>query len=282
MPQWRKLHVKTTESHDLNDMPDDFTRLMWVLMPLGLDSAGRGMDDSSWLKSKLFPLRRDISFQTIEQSMTWYADRCMIIRYEVDGRSYFFVPTFAKYQGKTDREAASLIPDPVKPTKRSRSRPTHDLLTTKSSSDAEVDSDAEESGGAGAHPPESKNGRLLPAPIKTFIDSGGKFKKDKREKAIAFILENVKDTPESLALWARVVDGYTTQWSAFSYTVMVNDYYLQGRIPGQRNINGAYRQPATQPQFEKVVTAADIPSIEVSPEQHAKARAMLEKRLGKK
>ena len=32
MPQWRKLHVRTIDSVDVNDMPDDFTRLLWVLL----------------------------------------------------------------------------------------------------------------------------------------------------------------------------------------------------------------------------------------------------------
>lgn len=42
MPKYRKLWIKTVESHDINEMPDDFTRLLWVLLPLGLDSEGRG------------------------------------------------------------------------------------------------------------------------------------------------------------------------------------------------------------------------------------------------
>ena len=32
MPLYRKFWVKTTESQDINDMPDDFTRLLWVLL----------------------------------------------------------------------------------------------------------------------------------------------------------------------------------------------------------------------------------------------------------
>ena len=61
MPRYRKLHVKTVESLDINDMPDDFTRLMWVLLPLGLCREGRGIDNPAWIKSKLFPMRLDVS-----------------------------------------------------------------------------------------------------------------------------------------------------------------------------------------------------------------------------
>jgi hypothetical protein len=42
MPQWRKLWVKATESLDINDMPDDFHRLLWLMMPLDLTTKRSG------------------------------------------------------------------------------------------------------------------------------------------------------------------------------------------------------------------------------------------------
>ena len=142
MPQWRKLHGKIKDSLDLNEMPDDFHRLLWTWLPLALDSQGRGIDDASWIRSNLFPLRRDVTYEMIEQVMTWLAQKGMLERYQVNGRCYFHVPTFAEYQGNTEREAASKIPAPVKRSKQTRSRPTHDQITTNSRSDA--DADAEE------------------------------------------------------------------------------------------------------------------------------------------
>jgi len=160
MPQWRKLHVKTIDSVDINAMPDDFTRLLWLLLPLVLDSKGRAIDNSAWLRSKVFPMREDVTTEQVEQAVTWYAARGMVVRYEVDGRRYFHVPTFEKYQGKTDREAASVIPDPVKQTPRkprvsvtTNSRPTHELVQSKSSSDVEVDAEVEEKTHAGQNQP---------------------------------------------------------------------------------------------------------------------------------
>jgi hypothetical protein len=137
MPRYRKLHVKTTESLDINDMPDDFTRLMWVLMPLGLCREGRGIDNPAWLKSKLFPLRSetDVTREMICSAMAWYEQRGMIRRYVVNGRPYFQVPTFHTYQGNTTREAETNYPPPPEETAQD-SRPTQDLLTTNSSSDA--------------------------------------------------------------------------------------------------------------------------------------------------
>lgn len=158
MPQWRKLHTKIVESEDVNDMPDDFTRLTWAIMPIALDCDGRAQDDASLIRSKLHPKRRDVSLEMIENALSWYAKRGMIIRYEANGRQYFCVPTFGFYQGKTDREAVSVIPEPPArkrrnaPTTRpdsppSQSGPTHDLVRTESTLD--VDSDSEERRGRG-------------------------------------------------------------------------------------------------------------------------------------
>lgn len=115
MPKYRKLHVKTTESLDINDMPDDFTRLLWVMLPLGLCREGRGIDNPSWIRAKLMPLRSDVSDEMVEQAMNWYADRGMIVRYDVSNRNYFYVPSFHKYQGNTTKEAESDYPPAYEP-----------------------------------------------------------------------------------------------------------------------------------------------------------------------
>lgn len=170
MPQWRKLHLKTIDSVDINAMPDDFTRLLWLLLPLVLDSKGRAIDNSAWLRSKVFPMREDVTTPQVEQAVSWYAGRGMLERYEVDGRSYLQVPTFAHYQGNTDREAASVIPDPVKQAPRksknkvtTNSRPTHEQVTTKSSSE-ERRGDTENL--AGENPPAPPAVPSEPDPVK--------------------------------------------------------------------------------------------------------------------
>lgn len=130
MPTWRKLHSKVVESQDVNDMPDDFTRLLWVLLPLGLDREGRGLDNPSWIKSKIMPIRDDVTTEMISDAMDWYAENDMIVCYSVSERSYFYIPTFKAYQ-KTDREAPSIYPDPL----ATNSRVTHELVATNSSLD---------------------------------------------------------------------------------------------------------------------------------------------------
>lgn len=161
MPQWRKLHVKTIDSVDINDMPDDFHRLTWLMLPLILDSAGRAIDNSAWLRSKLYPMRQDVTPAQVDAVLDWCAERGMVDRYQVGTRKFFQVPTFEKYQGKTDREAVSVIPEkPKKPLKnkpvqvKTNSGPTQDLGPDWSGLD--VDVDAEETRGdatSGAHAP---------------------------------------------------------------------------------------------------------------------------------
>ena len=132
MAQYRALHTKITQSFDFNEMPDDFTRLMWALMPLALDSEGRGIFNSSWLRSKLFPLREDVTAKQIMAAMEWMIGRGMIVPYEVEGRQYFYSPTFKSYQRGLEREAASVLPSPE--LVESRSGVGQELVTSNSCS----------------------------------------------------------------------------------------------------------------------------------------------------
>ena len=151
MPKWRKLHTKTVDSLDLNDMPDDFTRLLWVLLPLKLDRCGRGLDNPAWVRSKIFPLRQDVSVEMVSEAMNWYEARGMIERYEKRGRNYFWIPTWHKYQGSTSREAVSDFPAPdsyIDPNNdttslTSSSRPTREQVKSRSCSDVDVDVDTD-------------------------------------------------------------------------------------------------------------------------------------------
>jgi hypothetical protein len=112
MPKYRKLHTKITESLDMNDMPTDFARLTWALLPLALCREGRGLYNMSWIKSKIHPLRTDIKEKDVQAAFDWYQERGMIVVYHVRGRDYFHVPTWHEYQGETSREADSIYPVP--------------------------------------------------------------------------------------------------------------------------------------------------------------------------
>lgn len=143
MPEWRKLHTKARESIDINDMPDDFTRLLWIMLPLALDKEGRGHDNPSWIRAMVMPMRLDVTIEMVSAAVDWYAERGMIQRYEVEDRRYFLVPSWHLYQS-CERESESRIPAPPtqklvksksRPTQesvKSQSRPTHDLVSTNS------------------------------------------------------------------------------------------------------------------------------------------------------
>ncbi len=165
MPKYRKLHTKATESIDLNDMPDDFTRLLWVMLPLALCREGRGVDNPSWVRSKVFPLRQDVTVEMVQAAMDWYENRAMLVRYAHNGRGYFYVPTFHKYQGNTIKEAESIYPappndEPATEEQATNSGASPELVQSKSSTDSifniqysDSDADAIGNSDAGASKP---------------------------------------------------------------------------------------------------------------------------------
>ena len=112
MPQYRKLYTKSVESLDIAKMPDDFTRLTWLMLPLVCCREGRGMDYPTWLRSKLYPLRQDVTDDMVQDAFDWFASNGMIVRYQVDGRRYFYIKTWFEYQGNTSKETASIYPGP--------------------------------------------------------------------------------------------------------------------------------------------------------------------------
>jgi hypothetical protein len=119
MPKYRALYTKIIDSFDFNDMPDDFVRLTWVMLPLILDCEGRGIDSPMWIRAKMYPLRNGVIDSEIRRAFDWFVEHEMIIRYEVKGRLYFYIPTWKQYQKGTQKEAASVLPEP--PEVRSKS-----------------------------------------------------------------------------------------------------------------------------------------------------------------
>lgn len=142
MPRYRAIHTKILDSIDFSDMPNDFTRVMWMLFIVALDSEGRGIDSPAWLRSKLFPFRMDIELEEIEYSMAWLTERGMINRYEVNGRSYFEIPTFKEHQPGFEKEARSVLP-PNPNTVDTNSVPTPEEVQSNSSSNTNTNTNTE-------------------------------------------------------------------------------------------------------------------------------------------
>jgi hypothetical protein len=116
MPKYRQLHVKILDSYDFSEMPDDFTRVFWLLLIVVVDSAGRAIDNPAWLRSKMFPLRHDVIDSQIESALSWLSspNRKMIVRYIANGHGYFEVVNFPLYQSGTQNESKSVLPAPPK------------------------------------------------------------------------------------------------------------------------------------------------------------------------
>lgn len=232
MPRYRKLHVKTVESLDINDMPDDFTRLMWVLMPLGLCREGRGINNPAWIKSKLFPLRLDVTPERIADAMDWYESRGMLVRYEVDGRGYFHVPTFHRYQGSTTKEAESDYPPPPAQVV-TNSEPTPELVQSKSSTDSICSIQY-----ADALAPEKRE-KDTPAPKARNPDALDVFKQETGELLPDEYWAKEVDTTigtstADIERWRTVIRSWIgCGWSKRNVKGML-DYYRRNEIPGAR------------------------------------------------
>ena len=132
MPIYRKLVLKTTESLTVNEMPDDFHRFLWLMLPLIVCREGRGLDNSAWVKAKAMPLRLDVTPDDVQIAMDWYAAHGIITRYKVNGYRYFYLTNWSKYQGNTDKEAESIYPEPTEESIQNYSRATPELLQTNS------------------------------------------------------------------------------------------------------------------------------------------------------
>lgn len=142
MPQWRKLHTKIKESDDFNELQDDFTRLLFVMLTITVDREGRGIYKARWVQSNVFPIREDVTLEMIDAAMQNLADHGMIIPYTVAGRKYFYLPTFSEYQ-KTTKEAPSTLPPPPPDKVETYSGPTLDQIETLSGTDTDTDTEKE-------------------------------------------------------------------------------------------------------------------------------------------
>lgn len=146
MAKWRKLYTKIIESHDFNEMPDDTHRLLFILIILIVCREGRGMDTPAWIKSKVMPLRLDVSDELIDSVMNWLENRGMIQRYLVNGRQYFRIISWHIHQN-TKKEAESPYPTPLDHKSKSRNRNSGDNLDQlgkKSDLDQEIDKEEDE------------------------------------------------------------------------------------------------------------------------------------------
>ena len=239
MPKYRKFYTKTVESLDINDMPDDFTRLLWVMLPLGLCAEGRGVDNPSWVKAKIFPLRLDVTFEMIEDALTWFSERGMICRYTVDERCYFCIPTWHRYQGNTERESETNYPPPPdEPVPHSRQTP--DKLPTDSRSDSQGDAQVDSQGEAPA-----QELREMPAPAAVVVFYEVTKRKVPNKHWGDQIAQTVGTEPAVLDRWRATINGWLGAGYSKTNVAGMLDWFREERTERGRD-NGTGKQRATK------------------------------------
>lgn len=86
-------------------------RLHFILLWTYADDEGRGLDNARLLKGALWPLDDDITAGDVEDYQDELERAGRLVRYEVDGRSYFEICNFQEHQ-KPNRPQGSKLPPP--------------------------------------------------------------------------------------------------------------------------------------------------------------------------
>jgi len=81
-------------------------------LSLIVDKEGRGLLMGAWLRARAFPLRQDIRSNQLMKYMRVFEKRGMINLYSVDGRDYFEICNWHKYQSTTKEAESNYPPNP--------------------------------------------------------------------------------------------------------------------------------------------------------------------------
>lgn len=84
-------------------------RWTFVGLPGYLDDEGRGLDDTRLIKAELYPLDDDMTARKVDAHLGVIAGQGPLCRYEVDGRRYLHITSWAEHQ-RVNRPTPSRIP----------------------------------------------------------------------------------------------------------------------------------------------------------------------------
>ncbi len=237
--KWFRVYSEIKDDPKMLEL-DDHQRWLWIcLLAMASEAEERGVIANVRLLGLAAALRTDE--KRLSVTLDALADMDMLT-YDAEQRTIRICHwTDRQYDKPSDTPPQTRDRQRASRQRHANVTPSH-ALDTDTDTDTDTDRDTDTRSRAAAAPQSS-----LPPQVQVFIDNGGKFPTGKltdgmtrKAAAIAYICERVRDTPAALALWGRVVAGYCKQWSPKSYTVMVQEYYLNNRIPGeQRNGNGA-------------------------------------------
>lgn len=105
MARIRSIHPGAPLDEDVASMTI-WARYLWNLLPCHADREGRLKDSAFTLKAAVFP-GDDVDVDILLGEL---AARQMIVRYEVGGRRFIQIRSFARYQNPHKKETPSVIP----------------------------------------------------------------------------------------------------------------------------------------------------------------------------
>ena len=76
----------------------DFEFRLWVSLIVSVDDAGRGDARPAIIKGHAFPLRERVTAKDINDALHGLAAKGCVSLYEVDGKPYFWFPTWTDHQ----------------------------------------------------------------------------------------------------------------------------------------------------------------------------------------
>jgi hypothetical protein len=90
----------------------DFLFRIWIYLITYVDDYGRGSADPEILKGFVFPRKKGITEQQIEEALHSLANSGMIILYESEGEPFFYFPNWEKHQQIRAKKSRFPVPEP--------------------------------------------------------------------------------------------------------------------------------------------------------------------------
>ena len=112
----------------------DFEFRLWIGLITQADDTGRGDARPAIIKGHVFPLRDRITVKDISGALHGLAAKGCISLYEIDGRSYFWFPSWAKHQRIRDAKPKFPAPPSEEPLAQAENESPLDFAATRGNS----------------------------------------------------------------------------------------------------------------------------------------------------
>lgn len=110
-----RIIKESTFTSDNVALLSDFEFRLWVGLITVADDAGRGDARAAIIKGRVFALRERVTLKDIENALNGLAAKGCVSLYKVDGKPYFWFPTWSKHQRVRDCKTKYPSPDEADP-----------------------------------------------------------------------------------------------------------------------------------------------------------------------